>query len=804
VDFEAIRKGRLLQAAGKLSQAIDLLSAALKTETSQERRAIIAFFIGELAIELKRWPEARDHFQIALNERTRLEDYALYSLGIAHLELKDLPAARTQFERVLQSRATGPLQLEARNQLAMIAIEQKQWRQAKDHLSTLQKRRRYSQAYPEVLYQLIRVERALGRRDLMCRWARELFSKYPAHPSVSNWTMELSQAQVDGKAIGCNVLVKDKQDRIKRLQWAGEADRALKELNLLREQAPWLGSLTFDTLMANHLIHEGSTEDALKLLLTHYDERSKDVGYLLQLGRAAARAGEHAAAVGSFYRAYQLAPRGRTGRQALFQAAFISYQAQDYDGASRKFEEFQNVFSRSGLSRDSLWHMAWIKYLRGDYSGAYRSLSELTKNPPRSRRGRRAVRESAGADRVRYWMAMALVKMGRAAEARPMFAVLAKDQGLGYYSIVAKYRLAELEKQLGPESKPEKKLDRAASRRLAQKGFDLKSLEKNEAAALVENANAVPVESAPPDEEAESEEAISDETAETGEGEATEGEEADTLSDDVRSLGAGFAEPNLSWRFERARQLAAVSREDWARQELIEIERSTRSASRLRQLMTEYQAVQSYHRASYLGEISFAGERQRGGVKNARELWEYAYPRAFERTVLSQARAFSVSPDFVWAIMRAESQYRQDAQSPVGALGLMQMMPFTGRRVSELLGMNSFQVRQLLDPDTNIRFGTRYLQRLLNKFSESIPLAAAAYNAGPHRAQSWLKSFGKLDMDEFIEHIPFIETRNYVKKVTRNYYVYQLLYNKKPPTDALSWLVQPVGVRPPENLRDVW
>lgn len=115
--------------------------------------------------------------------------------------------------------------------------------------------------------------------------------------------------------------------------------------------------------------------------------------------------------------------------------------------------------------------------------------------------------------------------------------------------------------------------------------------------------------------------------------------------------------------------------------------------------------------------------------------------------------------------------------SPAGALGLMQIMPRTARRMTEKLGIKNFSSEQLLDPPLAIHIGTAYLKRLLGQFNQSAPLAAAAYNAGPHRVISWIRSFGSLQMDEFIEHIPFQETRNYVKKVVSNQQAYSHLYH---------------------------
>lgn len=154
--------------------------------------------------------------------------------------------------------------------------------------------------------------------------------------------------------------------------------------------------------------------------------------------------------------------------------------------------------------------------------------------------------------------------------------------------------------------------------------------------------------------------------------------------------------------------------------------------------------------------------------------------------------------------MRAESRYKADVVSPVGAMGLMQLMPYTGEQVARMLEMKSFQPNQLLDPETNIRLGARYLQRLHDKMNGQIPLIAASYNAGPHRVAAWLRSSGRLDLDEFVEHIPFVETRNYVKKVVHNYYVYSNLYSKN--SKPLMWLTQPAGVEieGPLPTRESW
>lgn len=145
----------------------------------------------------------------------------------------------------------------------------------------------------------------------------------------------------------------------------------------------------------------------------------------------------------------------------------------------------------------------------------------------------------------------------------------------------------------------------------------------------------------------------------------------------------------------------------------------------------------------------------------------------------------------VHALIRQESMFDDDALSPAGAVGLMQVMPATGREVAKKLGIG-FSKGSLASPDYNIRIGAAYMQRLLAKYKGSYPLAIAAYNAGPGRVDGWLETFGdpregKIGMIDWIEMIPIYETRNYVHRVMEGVFVYRLrLKNKqKPPTATI-------------------
>lgn len=146
------------------------------------------------------------------------------------------------------------------------------------------------------------------------------------------------------------------------------------------------------------------------------------------------------------------------------------------------------------------------------------------------------------------------------------------------------------------------------------------------------------------------------------------------------------------------------------------------------------------------------------------------FPRRYEDLVVPASRRLQVDPNLALALIREESFFREDVRSPANAHGLMQLLPGTARQVANRRGL---KVNDLHDPETNIRLGLQYLKTLLQRYDGRLYLALAAYNAGPHRVDRWRNDFPLADEEEFIEMIPFTETRTYVKNILRNYFFYQ-------------------------------
>lgn len=153
-----------------------------------------------------------------------------------------------------------------------------------------------------------------------------------------------------------------------------------------------------------------------------------------------------------------------------------------------------------------------------------------------------------------------------------------------------------------------------------------------------------------------------------------------------------------------------------------------------------------------------------GSPDNSRECAIF-YPHAYSAAVRAAAQRNGIHPELVWAIMNIESAFNHDSISHANAYGLLQIIPMTGYKVADALGVENFGPYDLIKPEVSIAMGTWYFAQILHKFQGYATLSMAAYNGGPHQVARWLTAYsGKIDHDAFIELIPYNEARNYVKK----------------------------------------
>ena len=197
------------------------------------------------------------------------------------------------------------------------------------------------------------------------------------------------------------------------------------------------------------------------------------------------------------------------------------------------------------------------------------------------------------------------------------------------------------------------------------------------------------------------------------------------------------------------------------------------------------QALPIYQKAhrpdrSVLLAISLVGDR---GPRAPRPLLDAAYPAAFPAQVARAAERTGLDPYFILAVMRRESLFKADVRSAAGAVGLLQLLPATARRAAVVLGRPSLRDEQLIDPATAIDLGGWYLAELVGRFGDPA-VALAAYNAGPRAAMPWATRGTGKQLDEWVEDIPYRETRRYVKVVVGAWSAYRILAGGSAP--ALS------------------
>jgi len=157
------------------------------------------------------------------------------------------------------------------------------------------------------------------------------------------------------------------------------------------------------------------------------------------------------------------------------------------------------------------------------------------------------------------------------------------------------------------------------------------------------------------------------------------------------------------------------------------------------------------------------------------ELWESLYPLYYEDAIRERALEYEIDPLLVLAMIREESRFNSWNESVAGARGLMQIIFSTGEWIAQKLNMEDFDDDMLFDPKVNIDLGCWYINYLKERFLNDSILIISGYNAGPGTTSKWLKQYDRTDLDNFVENVPYSETREHIKKVMKSYRMYKRL-----------------------------
>jgi soluble lytic murein transglycosylase len=715
--------------------------------------------IDESIMALEPIKEASSYYLWAKLFLARLA-YVSHNLELLELNLKALENTSLKGEGKLEKRFYD----------AQLLIHNRKWSAAERILKQIEKNSRGTELHVPVLEGLAQTQSYILKPLGICKTIVKIYSKYPLHPWFEGTGPEIKNIKLGEKQVSCSVTDKEFEQRRKTLNLLGEFKLAGDEINkwfALTGKNAKQQSLT----LAQQFLAEGHPEKAIQIL-KEVATSEADLQILIPLSFAAARAGEMKQAIESSLLINKALGLSKQGTMALYQAGVWSYQIRDYESAETYLKRLNINRLSKAYRKEVQWYLSWLHYLKGDFVAAEKSFRAMQKKV-----GRRGAKDSP--DRIQYWLAMSLVKQGKNEKARVLFNRLLAKSGMNYYSFLARERMKLM---------PDKNLVESGSQtprvQLTVAGRSVYSTPFGEEAPW------------PTIQESESteEEILSSENdeatllAETED--APEPAEEEKNSDNEESSAIElFSKGEANLKLERAKAFWSIGLSDLARREVSDLERYSRSFDLFRRVTDEYRQMGLYNKLSVLGQ-NFVGRANKGTNKF---VYEAIYPRAYPDLVEKYATEHNVAQALVWGIMKAESMYRPWVKSPVGALGLMQVMPITGQKLGEMLEFKNFSPQVLLQPQEAIRFGSKYLERLGKKFDHSVQLVAAAYNAGPHRVSQWLYYFGYMQMDEWVEHIPFLETRNYVKKVTVNYMAYNELYGRSL-GDSLA-LIEPVPVQ---------
>lgn len=784
---------------GQFDEALKLLSER-KEEFKIPGQA--QFFSGIVQIRKKEFAEAEKSFS-AIRPSDPFFKYSRLTLARSLIAQKKDDQAIPLYEKVVQDKTKPRLMQEASLELGRLYLEKKEYDKASRHLSFAERKMRGQENYQDAVWNLALAQKRLGKNEAKCTWLKKLYTKYPDYKEIRAWGYNLSDAIFDGEKTGCTWDEDDFRAHIRSLVWSALDSRALQEIEAVKKEKKFQ-PLEMDKLEAIYYAQVGEPIKAFDILKDDFEKNKDNFEFLNFAAPIAARAGKISESIEAYYQAYKANPNSKLGRQALYQSAFMSYQFRNYKQSQERFSEFLQKSPSDSLARDAKWQLAWLQYLQGNYGEATQQLMKLADFGAAKKNKKKKVKKAQPVDRVTYWLAMSLYKQGKLEESKRLFERLANDPSFSFYRLASISRLRRMEKELSngllgkmtlllkrPRYASAENLVASPDRRGHQ------TMDMSEEALVMEEFLQEKIEEDP--EAQESVVAIKN----------TESDVAELFDEngvtDVPELKTDFGNKLVTEKFEVAQALAQIDLVEWAKWDLYDIESKVRTPDHLKTLVDQYARFNLFHRSSYIGQVRLSELRLQKGLESGRQFWEMAYPKAYKPFVYKYSLEFNVPVETIWAIMRAETQYRRDAISPVGALGLMQVMPYTGMRLAKIKKEEStFHPELLLDPEYSIRYGTRYLQRLSQKSDGALPLIAAGYNAGPHRLNSWLRSFGDLDTDEFIEHIPFLETRNYVKKVVSNAQIYSLIYGNR--SEVVPYLASRVPVKIPEKamLREEW
>jgi soluble lytic murein transglycosylase len=732
---------RALAAAdsGDFAAALAILSGPL----AQGRRGSPwseARFVAAQAALMEGQPEVAERFLDGLDgELVEAADFVWSLQARALRQRRDWSGAQRLWRRLLAERPDSPAVTEAAYGVADAAFAGGDWRAAVNGYSVaLRLGPRSSQAAGARFNLGVANERLRRWVDAAAAYSAIVF--YRPDDELGAAAAERFDALVSlGRTPPPSLSLR--MERIDRLLSARRHDEVARELDAVEATTATRSAVVAVlTRRAQLAFAERRFADALPAFaaLAAQSRGWRKRSYEQMVARCYSAANDTEAAISAYEDLAERYRATRDGREAAFKAAWLAYNARQHARALRLFGEFISRYPDDSAVDEALWYLAWNAYRLDDLPTALSSLERLERDHP----------SSALVLRARYWQGRILGELGQRQEAIAAFRRTIATAPLASYARMAAQRLEALDTETAGE------LGARSPLLLASAG---------ELPALPE----VPREPGP------------DELPDAG---------------GVTPLSAArlpWGGAVLDWdnadgrrallllRLGLRQHAAAICRQLPA---LPGVEPRAVAYGRARLLY----GLGDFNSAYRLAAAAFRDDLDAVPTEETRRFFRLVYPAAYRHLVQASATEFAVSPLLMLAIMRQESAFATRALSSANARGLMQIIPPTATRIADALGLDGDAVEQLNDPPVNVRLAGWYLAELVRKYRGHVALAVAAYNGGPRAVSRWVDANPGMPTDEFLEEIPYRETRQYVRHVLDNLVAYEALYGSSRTTLPLN------------------
>ena len=445
----------------------------------------------------------------------------------------------------------------------------------------------------------------------------------------------------------------------------------------------------------------------------------------------------------------QFGPSSPWLEQALLSAGNMYLLKRDFDHAIEYFHELQQRFPKGTKASYAHWKSAWLSFRQGRTDVARQGFeNQLVQYP-----------DSAEVPNALYWRARIAEEDHNPAMARAFYQKLSERFHNYYYAELARQRLKTLPgvdasaetaaKDIAKDVAPQPTVTEVAANKDAPKQ------DPGKAGDLVQDLSKGDPRQSDPGYYA--------------------------LLDHVSALSSkgpvtATEPPDDNLRVERARLLSNGALADMAVRELQAAAKEEGGAWAPPEMARVYQEGGRYDRGIEIMKRSTPNYFAVDIPDLPRPYWEALFPKAYWSDLRKYSQQNGLDPYLVASLIRQESEFNAVALSRVSAVGLMQLMPKTGKTVAKQVKFKGYDASKLFTPAVNLQLGTYYFKEMVDKYNGQFEYALAAYNAGSDRVGEWLGTGHYRDPQEFVESIPFTETREYVQAIMRNANVYRQLY----------------------------